>query len=60
MRCTHTSPSFHNNNHLKIQQVGPLLEPVISILVAKLGDGQTRIRDAALHGLLSMAKCVDA
>jgi hypothetical protein len=34
------------------------LEPVISILVAKLGDGQARIRDAALQGLLGMAKCV--
>lgn len=34
------------------------MEPVISILVAKLGDGQARIREAALAGLLAMAKYV--
>lgn len=44
--------------HHQPTQAGPLLEPVISILVAKLGDGQARIRDAALAGLLAMAKYV--
>lgn len=49
------SLSKHQNFYACIK-VGPLLEPVISILVAKLGDGQGRIRNAALAGLLRMAK----
>ncbi len=45
---------------LKRSQVGPLMEPVIATLVGKLGDGQARIREAALAGLaaLSLSPCV--
>ncbi|KAM3573336.1 hypothetical protein VYU27_004695 [Nannochloropsis oceanica] len=40
---------------LKRSVVGPLIEPVIASLVNRLGDGQQRVRDAALSGLLSLA-----
>ena len=41
---------------LKRAQVGPLLEPVAALLILKLGDGQARIREAALTALSSLAR----
>jgi hypothetical protein len=40
---------------LRRPQVGPPLEPIVSLLMVKLGDGQARIRDAALLALTSLA-----
>ncbi|CAN0217894.1 unnamed protein product, partial [Phaeothamnion confervicola] len=33
------------------------LEPVVATLLLKLGDGQTRVRDGAMDGLVAVARC---
>lgn len=33
------------------------LEPAIATLLNKLGDGQARLRDGAMNGLLAVARC---
>lgn len=36
------------------------LEPTVVTLMNKLGDGQARLRDAAMSGLLAVARCPTA
>lgn len=33
------------------------LEPTIATLLNKLGDGQARLRDGAMNGLVAVARC---
>lgn len=33
------------------------LEPTVVTLLHKLGDGQTRLRDGAMNGLVAVARC---
>ena len=39
-------------------QGSPLIDNLAGLLVAKLGDGQARIREAAMNSLITMARYV--
>jgi len=39
-----------------VLQGSPLIDILAGLLVVKLGDGQARIREAAMNSLISMAR----
>ncbi|KAG5188043.1 hypothetical protein JKP88DRAFT_269553 [Tribonema minus] len=45
------------NKSVRLPQLFSLLEPVVYTLVQKLGDGQARVRDTAMDGLMAVARC---
>lgn len=38
-------------------QVVTTLEPTVATLLGKLGDGQSRLRDGAMNGLMKVSRC---
>lgn len=49
--------SIRGCKDVRHNQVAAPLEPIVVTLLSKLGDGQARLRDGAMNGLLKVARC---